>query len=241
MLDPLWSTELTEIIHDGCEATRIDKLAYISEHDLAMQWLRVCNQATNGAYNCGRCGKCLRARVGLRTVGALERCKTLPHDLDLDEVAKMTMRNEAGRFVVLQTLKALERKGTQPELMRTIAEVLDRDAQTNEVMAERAERIHLERELSLAHRRLEQARARLEASRESAQRSKTKAQRAQAKAQRLQKRGERLAEHNRLLTARLSGRCYKLADTLAALAARTPVLGTLIQRKSTSENPQGPP
>jgi hypothetical protein len=152
VLDPLWSTELTEIVHDGCEATRIDKLAYISEHDLAMRWLRVCLKTPGGAYNCGRCGKCLRARVGLRTVGALERCKTLPHDLSLEEVANMPMPNEAGRFVVMQTLKALERQGTQPELTRTIAEVLDKSPQTNEMMAERAERIHRERDLSLAQK-----------------------------------------------------------------------------------------
>ncbi len=239
MLDPLWSTGLTEIEHDGCEATRIDKLAYISEHDLAMKWLRVCNQAPNGAYNCGRCGKCLRARIGLRTVGALERCETLPHDLSLDEVANMPMRNEAGRFVVLQSLRALERRGTEPELKRTIAEVLDRYPQTNGVMAERAERLHLQKELSLAQRRLEQTRARLETSREVSQRSQTKAQRAQARAQRLQERIERLAEHNRLLTARLSGRRYRLADTLATVAARTPVLGKLIQRNNTAEDRHG--
>jgi hypothetical protein len=33
MLDPLWSTELTEIEHDGCEATRLDKTTFISETD----------------------------------------------------------------------------------------------------------------------------------------------------------------------------------------------------------------
>jgi hypothetical protein len=121
----LWSTELTEIEHHGCEATRIDKIAYTSEYDLAMEWLRVCNQASDGAYNCGRCRKCLRARVGLQTVGALERCKTLPHDLDLEEVADMAVSTEAGRFVVLQTLRALERRGTDPELTRTMAEVLE--------------------------------------------------------------------------------------------------------------------
>ena len=240
VLDPLWSTELTEIVHDGCEATRIDKLAYIAEHDLAMRWLRVCNRARDSAYNCGRCGKCLRARVVLQAVGALERCETLPHDLSLEEVANMPMPNEAGRFVVMQTLKALERRGTQPELRRTIAEVLDKSPQTNEAMAERAERIHRERELSVAQKKLEQTHARLEASRGTTQRLHTKVQRLQARAQRLETRAERLEEHNRLLNARLSGRRYRLADALATIASRTPMLGKLVQRQDTAENRQPP-
>ncbi len=66
----------------------------------------------------------------------------------------------------------------------------------------------------------------------------TKVQRLQERAQRLQKRDDRLAEHNRLLTARLSGRYYKLADTIVAIAARTPVLGKLILRRTTTENRQ---
>ncbi len=237
---PVWSTELTEIEHDGCEATRIDKLAYISEHDLAMRWLRVCNRAPEGAYNCGRCGKCLRARVGLRTVGALERCETLPHDLSLEEVANMPMPNEAGRFVVMQTLKALERRDTEPELTRTIAEVLDKSPQTNEVRAERAERIHRERELSVAQKKLEQTRARLEASRGATQSLHAKVQRLQARTQRLQSRAESLEKRNRLLNVRFSGRRYRLADTLAAIASRTPMLGKLVQRQDTAEDRQPP-
>jgi hypothetical protein len=29
LLDPLWSTEQTTIEHEGCEATRVEKAAYI--------------------------------------------------------------------------------------------------------------------------------------------------------------------------------------------------------------------
>ena len=90
----------------------------------------------------------------------------------------------------------------------------------------------------MVQRKLEQTRARLEASREIAQRSQTTAQRSQAKARGLQMRGERLAERNRQLTARFSFRRHKLADTLAAIAARTPVRGALMQRKNTAENRQ---
>ena len=37
LLDPLWSTQLTDFEHDGAEATRVDKAAYISRHETAMK------------------------------------------------------------------------------------------------------------------------------------------------------------------------------------------------------------
>jgi hypothetical protein len=233
LLDPLWSTELTEIEHHGCEVTRIDKLAYLSEHEVAMQWLRVCLSNPNGEYNCGRCRKCTWARAGLRVVGALDRCKTLPHDLDLEEVASLVVSNEASRFFALQTLRALERRSTDPELTRTLAELLEKSPQTSEAMAERAQREDLQQELALAHKRLEQTRTRLEASRGIAHRLRTRVQRLQA-------RDERLAEQNDLLTARSSGRRYRFGETLAAIALRTPVLGKLVRRKLTADNRWNP-
>ena len=36
-LDPLWSTETLEFVHDGCEATRIEKVALIAEHDVVLK------------------------------------------------------------------------------------------------------------------------------------------------------------------------------------------------------------
>jgi len=58
MLDPLWSTEDIELIHDGCEANRLQKTACIASCDMAMRSLRVCWEAPldeeGHAYNCGR-------------------------------------------------------------------------------------------------------------------------------------------------------------------------------------------
>jgi lipid II:glycine glycyltransferase (peptidoglycan interpeptide bridge formation enzyme) len=84
LLDPLWSTDLTRFEHDGCEATRVDKSAYISNSDTAMRWLRVCWLNPSSAYNCGRCEKCRWTMMNLHAAGALERCKTLPKTLDFN-------------------------------------------------------------------------------------------------------------------------------------------------------------
>jgi lipid II:glycine glycyltransferase (peptidoglycan interpeptide bridge formation enzyme) len=84
LLDPLWSTDLTSFDHHGCEATRADKSALISNSETAMRWLRVCWVNPSSAYNCGRCEKCRWTMMNLHEVGALGLCRTLPKTLNFD-------------------------------------------------------------------------------------------------------------------------------------------------------------
>jgi len=63
LTDPLWVNERIEIIHDGCEATRTEKLIKISKYDTAISNLRVCFTYMN--KNCGQCSKCLRTMISL--------------------------------------------------------------------------------------------------------------------------------------------------------------------------------
>jgi hypothetical protein len=82
VLDPLWSTEGLEVVHDGCELNTIDKTRVIAASDLALATLRPCAEfAGDGTYNCGRCLKCLRTMIDLLLAGALARCQTLPHEI----------------------------------------------------------------------------------------------------------------------------------------------------------------
>jgi hypothetical protein len=89
LLDPLWSTEASEIIYDGGEARRIDKVAAVAERPELLASLRVCAAGTGA--NCGACDKCLLTLTALRLVGAhtaafpkldLERLKALKINLD---------------------------------------------------------------------------------------------------------------------------------------------------------------
>jgi hypothetical protein len=77
LLDPLWGTETLEIVHDGCEANRVEKIVAIASSDLALRHLRVCPRQ-HATYNCGACNKCVGTMVSLRLAGALGRCSTLP-------------------------------------------------------------------------------------------------------------------------------------------------------------------
>jgi hypothetical protein len=82
LLDPLWSTARTQFRHVGCEASRLDKLRICTQSPIAMQHLRVCYHNEAGAYNCGVCEKCVRTMLGLRCLGVLEDCATLPDHFD---------------------------------------------------------------------------------------------------------------------------------------------------------------
>ena len=68
LTDPLWSNEIVQIIHEGAEARRVDKIARIAEDGPALANLRVCFDDMNS--NCGRCSKCLRTTIPLGLLGA---------------------------------------------------------------------------------------------------------------------------------------------------------------------------
>lgn len=80
LADEMYSTEGLRVIHDGAELTRAGKLAKILEwdRDLVLRYLRVCLDNRGGAFNCGRCYKCVRTAVALRLLGAWEEARTFP-------------------------------------------------------------------------------------------------------------------------------------------------------------------
>lgn len=88
-LDPLWSSDRLELVHDGSEVRRLDKLRFIADYPLAMKSLRVCWKNTGEAYNCCRCEKCLRTMLNLQALGALARCPAFEQALELKRVRWM--------------------------------------------------------------------------------------------------------------------------------------------------------
>ncbi len=126
MVDTLWRTEETELVHDGCEATRVQKVAFVAGHEVALQSLRVCWENRNGAYNCGRCEKCLRTMISLRAVGALDRCPTFPRRLSLPAVATVAIPNAILRSFYEQNLDVVLRSGHDPALAWALRICLNR-------------------------------------------------------------------------------------------------------------------
>lgn len=121
-LDGHWSTETTKFVHDGTEATRINKVIWqIAKSPLALEHLRVCYENEKAAYNCGRCDKCLRTMVNLYIAGALEKSKTFPHYIDPALVAAVPALAIDGEFLVQnENLRALKERNLAPELQEAI-------------------------------------------------------------------------------------------------------------------------
>jgi hypothetical protein len=77
--DPLCSTAVTRVRHDGANASsdRLRKMDFLSRCDVAMKHLHVCWQDFSDR-NCGTCEKCFRTLLALDLVGARDRATSFP-------------------------------------------------------------------------------------------------------------------------------------------------------------------
>ena len=65
LVDPFWSTEITQFVHCGLEADRSDKIKHLCCNREAIDNLWVCWEHPD--INCGKCPKCIRTYVALLT------------------------------------------------------------------------------------------------------------------------------------------------------------------------------
>lgn len=124
--DPLLSSDRVRLVHDGCDADRVEKTIAVAASDVALRHLRVCWENRDGTYNCGQCRKCIRTQIALRIAGRLEACESLRHDIDLDVVRGLPLGdvNTIARHAELvHHLRAL---GTEPELLAACEDDLRR-------------------------------------------------------------------------------------------------------------------
>ena len=112
LLDPLWSTEALQIVHDGGE-TRMEKLRLLVSHPEVLARLRVCWQQTD-AYNCGLCEKCVRTMVALRALG-VNRCAAFP-----DALTPKLIRQQTLNCHVLHMWQELLCPGLEPDLYAAV-------------------------------------------------------------------------------------------------------------------------
>ena len=126
-LDYLWSTESLTFTHDGAEASRLQKLRSIAKSSLALQTLRVCAISTEAAiYNCGTCPKCLMTMVGLHVAGALERCVTLPAQVDPELLGTISVTNATQRVYLEELAGALGDSATDLSIKHALDQCLGR-------------------------------------------------------------------------------------------------------------------
>lgn len=133
VLDPMWSTESLSFVHDGCEATRLDKIRFCSRWPIFLDTLRVCTTGKKTSkYNCGECEKCLRTMIGLHIAGALDRCKTLPHEIRPELFDDFIIHDHDMQFFNQELLENLGVSDLDLRIKRALSDCLDRSRRTAE-------------------------------------------------------------------------------------------------------------
>jgi len=90
-LDPLWSTDRLTVIHDGADASRVEKTRRVADEPLAQEHLRVCFMQFR-RLNCSRCVKCMRTMATLTFLNRLDAFPTFRGPVDLDRLQAKELR-----------------------------------------------------------------------------------------------------------------------------------------------------
>lgn len=127
-LDPLWSTETLEVIHDGIERNRLEKVRFLSSSNNLLLNLRVCWRNKKGNYNCCECEKCLRTMIMLEAVGVLGKCKSFNKSINLAILRELYVVKVHLRHF-RHTLEELKKSKTNYELIEALEDCLRNNEQ----------------------------------------------------------------------------------------------------------------
>ena len=116
LLDPWWSTECMQVFHDGCEASRIQKLQFIAHNEIAIRNMLVCSHVDDDR-NCGLCPKCVRTRINMRVAGIQDRWGIFPHQLTTKELIDYRTSGPMDHHFLEENLYHLRHFGDDPELL----------------------------------------------------------------------------------------------------------------------------
>jgi hypothetical protein len=128
MVDQLWSSERLEIVDDGGRFNREQRLRLIAEHPVVQRTLRVCWENPGGAYNCGRCRKCLLTMVSLEAIDMRDRFSTFPDELDLNPLEHFAADSRIA-LTLWEDVLDTAREAGRSDLERAVVPVVARGKQ----------------------------------------------------------------------------------------------------------------
>lgn len=85
---PLMCSSNCQIISDGCQFTRCEKMEYIADWNFSKKYLNVCSSNID-SHNCGVCAKCIRTLQEIEALGKLEEYSEV---FDIEAYKKISMR-----------------------------------------------------------------------------------------------------------------------------------------------------
>ena len=123
LIEPLFSTETTAVLHDSVALGRVAKGLWLArERPDLLPELKVCF-SQNSSENCGRCRKCLLTMATLRAAGVLSAARRFPPELDLEAVRTMPIHSTLLRGETAELARELE-DGRDPPLHAALSEAL---------------------------------------------------------------------------------------------------------------------
>lgn len=123
LLDPLWRTENTEIIHHGCAASRCGKTEYIAQFQDLLDQLQVCWRSSSS--NCGQCPKCLRTSLPIKILG--KKSASLPEPQGIEDYDKYVIKeHHALSFAVEIVDFARHKEGAHEDIINCLEQKIRR-------------------------------------------------------------------------------------------------------------------
>lgn len=127
LTDPLFSDERMQIMHDACEARRMDKVKSLAREPLFLRHVRVCWERVDGMSNCCQCEKCMRTMTSLSIIGVLQQATAFSLPLDAARIAAVCLPRPGLRIFPQENLAFLQDSGKKmPELENALKKQLSR-------------------------------------------------------------------------------------------------------------------
>lgn len=118
LVDPLWSTEATEICYDRLDVTRMGKTAAIARDDVLLRNLRVCWAPH---HNCGYCPKCVRTIFALQALGLYVPGEPFSRPpLTARDVSRLDLREERAAKHFQEVADYLDDRDERPDLVGAV-------------------------------------------------------------------------------------------------------------------------
>ncbi len=125
MIDHLWSNECLEVEDFGGRLSREQRIELIAAHPVVRRTLRTCWENPDGAYNCGRCRKCLMTMISLEAIGARQGVETFPPELDFERLDELEL-NQRISLTLCEDLLATVRDRGRTDLEPTVAAFVEK-------------------------------------------------------------------------------------------------------------------
>jgi hypothetical protein len=146
LLDTNYSSCDLKIRHDGANRTRFEKTQLISNQDVPLKYLRVCNLIntyTSDTQNCGVCAKCVKTKLALLALGALDKTTVFENNrIDPDLVKNSAyIYDDYTQSTYADLIDPLLEKG-HPQLAEAVRLCLKRYAEKDSLLKKRLKQLN---------------------------------------------------------------------------------------------------